>query len=86
MPCSGGIYTAVTALLASKTTYLTGFLYLLLYNLMFVMPLIILLLIAANPLTLAKIGEFRKKHQRGEKLIMGILMIALGAGILIFFI
>ncbi len=56
IPCSGGVYTAVTALLASKTTYFTGFLYLILYNFMFVLPLIILLFFAANPVTLAKIA------------------------------
>jgi len=86
IPCSGGIYAAITALLASKTTYFTGFLYLLLYNLMFVMPLIILLLFAANPVTLAKIVEFRQKHERTEKLVMGLIMITLGAGILLFFV
>ncbi len=86
IPCSGGIYAAITALLASKTTYFTGFLYLLLYNLMFVMPLFILLLFAAKPITLAKIAEFRQKNERIEKLVMGLMMIVLGAGILIFFV
>jgi cytochrome c-type biogenesis protein len=86
VPCSGGIYAAVTALLASKTTYITGLLYLLLYNLMFVMPLLILLLFTANPITLAKIAEFRKKNERMEKLVMGIMMLALGIIILTFFI
>lgn len=86
IPCSGGIYAAITALLASKTTYFTGFLYLILYNFMFVMPLIILLAFAANPLTLAKIAEWRQKHERTEKLVMGLMMVALGAGILIFFV
>ena len=86
IPCSGGIYAAITALLASKTTFFTGFLYLLLYNLMFVMPLFILLIFAANPITLAKIAEFRQKHERTEKIVMGLTMIALGAGILLFFI
>ena len=86
IPCSGGIYAAVTALLASKTTYFTGFLYLLLYNLMFVMPLLILLVLASNPLTLARVAEFRQKNERMEKLAMGLLMLALGIGILTFFI
>ena len=86
IPCSGGIYAAITALLASQTTFSTGFLYLLLYNFMFVMPLLILLIFAANPFTLAKLAEFRQKNERLEKLIMGILMIAVGAGILIFFV
>jgi cytochrome c biogenesis protein CcdA len=86
VPCSGGIYAAITALLASQTTYLTGFLYLLLYNFMFVLPLLILLVFAANPITLAKIAEFRKKNERLEKLVMGILMITVGASILTLFI
>lgn len=86
IPCSGGIYAAITALLASQTTYLAGFLYLLLYNFMFVLPLLILLFFAANPLTLARIAEFRQRHDRTEKLAMGILLTALGAGILTFFV
>ena len=86
IPCSGGIYAAVTALLASKTTYFVGLSYLLLYNLMFIMPLLILLVLAANPLTLAKIAEFHQKNEKLEKLAMGLLMLALGIGILTLFI
>ncbi len=86
VPCSGGIYAAIIALLASKTTFLTGFLYLLLYNLMFVMPLIILLALSTNPYTLVKFGEWQQKHKRTQKLVMGLFMIILGAAILIFFV
>lgn len=86
VPCSGGIYAAITALLASRTTFLTGFLYLLLYNLMFVMPLIILLALAANPYILVKFGEWQQKHKRSQRLVMGLFMIILGLAILIFFI
>lgn len=86
IPCSGGVYVAITALLASKTTYFTGLFYLLLYNFMYVLPLLILLGLATNPITLAKLAEFRQKHERTEKLIMGLLLIALGAAILIFFV
>lgn len=86
VPCSGGIYAAITALLASKTTFLTGFLYLLLYNFMFVLPLIIILALAYNPYTLLKLGQWQQRHKKTQKLVMGLLMIALGAGILIFFV
>ncbi len=84
VPCSGGVYAAVTALLASKTTYFTGFLYLLFYNLMFVMPLIIILILAANPYTLVRLGEWQQRNRKTQKLVMGIFMIVIGAGILIF--
>lgn len=86
VPCSGGIYAAIIALLASKTTFLAGFLYLLLYNFMFVTPLIILLILATNPYTLVKFGEWQQKHKRTQRLVMGLFMIILGAGILIFFV
>lgn len=86
IPCSGGVYVAITALLASKTTYFTGLFYLLLYNFMYVLPLLILLGLATNPITLAKLAEFRQRHEKTEKLIMGLLLIALGAAILIFFV
>jgi cytochrome c biogenesis protein CcdA len=86
VPCSAGIYTAITSLLASKTTYLTGFLYLLLYNFMVIVPLLILLLLAVNPLTLARLAQWRQRNEKQEKIVMGLLMLALGAGILTFFI
>jgi len=86
IPCSGGIYAAVTALLASRTTFFTGFLYLLLYNFMFVLPLLILLVASANPYTLVKIGEWQQKSKSIQRLIMGIFMAALGSAILIFFV
>lgn len=86
IPCSGGIYAAVTALLAAKTTYWLGFAYLLLYNFMFVLPLLIILILATNPLTLVKLGEWQARNNRAYRLVMGILMIGLGVGILTFFV
>lgn len=86
IPCSGGIYAAITALLAAKTTYWMGFAYLLLYNLMFVAPLLIILSLAANPLTLVKLGDWQAKNNKRYRLVMGVSMIVLGIGVLIFFV
>ena len=85
-PCSGGIYVAIIGLLALKTTYWIGVSYLLLYNFMFISPLIILLILAANPYTLIKLGEWQKNHRKVEKFIMGLIMILTGLIFLIFFI
>ncbi|MDP2926726.1 MAG: cytochrome c biogenesis protein CcdA [bacterium] len=86
IPCAGGIYVAITSLLASKTTYFTGLSYLILYNIMFVLPLLILLVFAANPLTLAKIAELKEKNEKAEKLVMGTMLLALGVFIFKFLI
>jgi cytochrome c biogenesis protein CcdA len=84
IPCAGGIYVAVTSLLATQTTYWVGFLYLILYNLMFVTPLLILLVLAGNPLTLAKLAEWRQRNEKSEKIIMGLMLLGLGVFILKF--
>jgi cytochrome c biogenesis protein CcdA len=84
VPCSGGIYAAITALLASQTSFFTGFLYLILYNFMFVMPLIIILALSMNPYTLVKMGEWQQRNKKSQKIVMGIFMLALGIGILLF--
>ena len=84
VPCSGGIYAAITALLASQTSFFTGFLYLILYNFMFVLPLIIILALSTNPYTLVKMGEWQQRNKRGQKIVMGLFMLTLGIGILLF--
>jgi len=85
-PCSGGIYVAIIGLLVAKTTYWTGVGYLLLYNVMFVMPLILILIFAANKYTFVKFGEWQQRHKKTQKLILGITMLALGLIILLFFV
>lgn len=84
VPCSGGIYAAITALLASQTSFFIGFLYLILYNFMFVLPLIIILALSTNPYTLVKMGEWQQRNKRNQKIIMGAAMILLGVAILWF--
>lgn len=85
-PCSGSIYVVVVSLLASKMTYFKGLLYLLLYNLMFVVPLIILLAAAGNRFTLVKLAEWQSRSEKTIKLVMGLLMIVLGTLVLLFFV
>jgi len=85
-PCSGGIYVAVLGLLSAKTTYWTGFGYLLLYNLAFIAPLIALLLALGNRRTVGALARWEAQHKREVKLATGLLMVALGAVILIGFV
>lgn len=80
-PCTGGPYLMVLGLLHDNTTFISGFGYLIWYNLVFVFPLIIVLLIAGNEVVLKKVEGWKKDNVRG-RLIGGIAMIVLG--ILIF--
>jgi len=85
-PCSGGIYVAIIGMLAATQTYLQGFGWMLWYNLIFVSPLFILLLLAGNPKATKKLQAWERKESKIAKTIIGITMIALGLIILFFFI
>lgn len=85
-PCTGGIYVATLGLLSAKTTFLLGFSYLLLYNLMFVLPLIVILLAIGNRRALGRLSRWEASNKRELKLATGLVMILLGASILIWFV
>lgn len=82
-PCTGGPYLMILGLLHDSATYLKGFGYLLIYNLIFILPLVIILLIAGNKALLEKIQDWRKNNVKKSKLIVGSAMIALGLIILL---
>ncbi len=81
-PCSGGPYLLVLGLLHDGATYIKGFIYLLFYNIVFILPLVIVLLIASNNLVLEKVRQWKKDNTRRLKLWSGLAMLALGAIIL----
>jgi len=83
-PCTGGPYLMVLGLLHDKLTYLSGVGYLLLYNLIFILPLVIILLVASNKGLLEKIQAWQAQEKPLMRLGGGIAMIILG--ILIFLI
>lgn len=85
-PCSGGIYVAIISLLVAKTTYAHGIIYLIIYNIMFVAPLLIILIAASNKRMTDKISGWERSQSKTIKLVSGIIMIALGLAILFWFV
>jgi len=83
LPCTGGIYIAVLALLADQATLLQGIFYLLIYNLIFILPLVFILLLVYFSLSSETINDWRKKNQKWLRFTMGIVMISMGAVMLV---
>ena len=83
-PCMGGPYLMVIGLLRDQVTYLSGVGYLVLYNLIIILPLLAVLFIAADRGVLERLDEWRRTNLRSVKLWSGLAMIILGA--LIFFV
>lgn len=81
-PCSGGIYVSIITLLNAKTTMAWGVGYLALYNVMFVMPLIAILLAAGNRATAKAWAQWERTHSLQIRLWFGLAMIGLGIAML----
>lgn len=84
-PCSGGIYVAIIGLLVSQTTYAEGIVYMIIYNVMFIMPLVIILLMLSNNRSLEMFQKWEQSKVPAMKVMGAVVMIALGAIILIWF-
>ncbi|MGB9777360.1 MAG: DUF1573 domain-containing protein [Anaerolineae bacterium] len=85
-PCSGGIYVAIVGLLSARTTYWQGVGYLGLYNLMFVLPLLLILAGVSNRRVLHRVRLLEQSSRRGVRLATGLGMIGIGAVILVWFV
>ena len=81
-PCTGGPYLMILGLLHDQSTYISGLGYLLFYNLMFIAPLVIILLIASDKSLLEKARSWQKQEKKTMRLGGGIAMIILGIIIL----
>lgn len=77
-PCTGGPYLMVLGLLHDQATYLKGLGYLLLYNTIFILPLVIILLISSNAALLEKVKSWQQKERSLMRLGGGIAMVVLG--------
>lgn len=84
-PCSGGIYVAIIGMLAASQSYLSGFGWMVWYNLIFVAPLLILLALAGNPAMTERLQKLERKEAKSSKILIGLTMIALGFIIIFFF-
>jgi len=77
-PCTGGPYLMVIGLLYDRATYAAGLGYLLLYNVIFILPLAIILLIAADKALLQKLEAWKMRNTGAMRLWGGQAMIVLG--------
>ena len=78
LPCTGGIYLAILGLMSRSYTLMEGLPYLILYNFIFVLPLILILLMVAYGVAPERANEWRVRHRRTLRLIVGLAMITLG--------
>lgn len=82
VPCSGAVYLAVLSLLSMQSSTFVGFAYLLLYNAMFILPLVALLIAASARPTLNKLAHWNMHHKEWVRLALGSGVVLMGLLIL----
>ena len=83
LPCTGGIYLAILGLMSRDMTLMQGLPYLLLYNIIFVLPLILIILIVAFGISPERADAWRIRHRRVLRIVVALVMIAIGVIIIL---
>ncbi|MEK7465708.1 MAG: cytochrome c biogenesis protein CcdA [Patescibacteria group bacterium] len=84
-PCTGGPYLFVLGLLHDSTQVALGFSYLIFYNLIFVLPLVVILLIASDAKLLERVQGWKRSATGKLRFASGALMVAIGIFMFIFY-
>jgi len=77
LPCTGAPYLAIITML-SLNFNLTAFLLLIYYNILFVSPLVVILLLVAAGTKVSKIKKWKQANKGYMRFAMGYMLIALG--------
>jgi cytochrome c biogenesis protein CcdA len=83
LPCSGAVYLAVLSLLAAQPSALAGFAYLFLYNALYVLPLVVILLLASVRPMLNRFAHWNLHHREWLRLGIGTGVVLMGFVILV---
>jgi len=79
LPCTGGPYLAITAWIAqSKIIPLKALYYLLVYNFIFVLPLITILTLVLFGTKIQKIKKWKQDYRKWMRLAIGLVLVTLG--------
>ena len=83
VPCSGAIYLDVVAVLHASGGGLTGLALLALYNVAFIVPLLILLLAVSNRRVLGQLGRWNRANSPWVKVGLSLVVIAMSFGLMV---
>ena len=78
LPCTGAVYLAVLALMSFTGVTVSNILFLVIYNVIFVIPLVVILLLVYRQSSTVKFERWRQKHKALMRLATGLVLLALG--------
>lgn len=83
LPCTGAPYLAILTLMSqSGYAYMSALPLLLYYNLIFILPLLVIIFFAWRGFSLKRLEGWRKEHRGLMRLMIGLFLLAIGIWIL----
>lgn len=83
VPCSGAMYLQITAVLHASGGGLTGLALLALYNIAFIVPLLILLVAVSDRRVLGQLGRWNRANSPWIKVGLAVAVIAMSFGLMV---
>jgi cytochrome c biogenesis protein CcdA len=80
LPCTGGIYLAILSLISSSGNL--GIIYLVLYNFIFILPLILITYTIYRGIKIDAVNDWVQRNKRFMRLSAGLIMLFLGLNLL----
>lgn len=84
LPCTSGPYIVILGLLANSATQIKAIPYLILYNLIFVSPMVAITLLVYRGVSPANLESIRQRNLRLLHLIAGLILLILGLALIFF--
>ena len=78
LPCTGAVYLGVLALVALSGLQTNNAILLVIYNMIFVLPLVVILFLVRQGMESLRLEDWRKKYRRHMRLAIGLILIAMG--------
>jgi cytochrome c biogenesis protein CcdA len=83
VPCSGAIYFEIVAVLNASGGGMTGVALLALYNIAFIVPLLLLLLAVSDRRVLGRLGRWNRSNSPWVKAGLALAVMAMSIGLLV---
>jgi cytochrome c biogenesis protein CcdA len=78
LPCTGAVYLAILSLLSLSGVTGSAISFLLLYNIIFVLPLILIVFLVYQGANTDFLEDLRKKHRHLMRAVIGLTLLGLG--------
>lgn len=82
LPCTGGIYLSILSMISMKSNPGQALGYLFVYNVAFVVPLLIIIVLVTFGLSPERVNEWRLEQRRALRAVIGLVLIVFGIFIL----